>query len=146
MLTPEVLIIEDEERQRKVLKKWIECEGYTCTEASNGIEGLERFAEFNGNIKLVILDIMMPHMDGLEFLEKIRNEAISIAPVIICTGVSPEELERLDIFAIFEKPVNHKAFLYKVHRALYFGKRRTTIMTKIRNMKQAIEGHMSEAV
>ena len=116
-------------------------EGYECTEASDGVEALERFAEFNGNIKLVILDIRMPNMNGLEFLTKIREEAISTAPVIICTGVGPDELEHLDIFAMFEKPVNHTAFLDKVHRALYFGKRRTTIMTKIRQMSAAIQSH-----
>lgn len=139
MLSPEVLIVEDDPKQRKILKKWIEHEGFSCVEARDGLEGLDQFAEHNGNIKLVILDIHMPHMNGLEFLKKIRTEAISNAPVIICTGVNPDELPQLDIFAMFEKPVNYEAFLEKVRRALYFGKRRTTIMTKVRQMSQAIQ-------
>jgi CheY-like chemotaxis protein len=83
----------------------------------------------------------MPNMDGIEFLEKIREEAISDAPVIICTGVSAETLPHLDIFAMFEKPVDRKSFIEKVNRAFYFGKNKTTIMSRVRRTNQLLSDH-----
>ena len=141
LIKPEVLIVEDDQRQRKIIKKWLELDGYSCVEASDGIEALSRFEEYNGNIKIIILDVKMPRMNGLELLTHIRSNAISSAPVIICTGVDKDQLESLDIFAIFEKPINRNEFLGQVDRAFYFGTNRTSIMCKMRRLSEVICEH-----
>jgi two-component system response regulator ResD len=141
---PEILIVEDEKPIRDLIKKWLVKAGYNCIEASDGVEALERFREYNGDIKLVILDIMMPRMDGIELLHEIREESISKAPVIICTGSDIKKLSHLDVFAIFSKPIDHKEFMEKVERGMFFGSKQTTIMEKIKNVFNATDCTLSE--
>ena len=66
-----ILVVDDEEKIRTVIRKYAEFEGYGITEASNGIEAIElcRTGDFN----LVILDIMMPELDGFTVCKKIRE-------------------------------------------------------------------------
>lgn len=87
-----VLIVEDNEAGRLVLrhivKKHFKCE---VDEAVNGIEGLERFAEAKPD--LVLLDIMMPLMNGIEFLEAVREDpSAAETPVLVLTGVGDKKL------------------------------------------------------
>lgn len=138
MAHPEVLIVEDESRQRKIIKKWLEKDGICCVEAEDGVQGLEMFEKHNGNIKLVILDLLMPNMGGEEFLKTIRENNISAAPVIICTWVPQERIKHLDVFAMFSKPVDHNTFMSKVNNAFYFGKNRDSIISKMQRLSSAV--------
>ena len=65
-----VLIVEDETRIRFLMRDYLTREKYTVYEAENGLKALEIFK--NNTVDLIILDIMMPVMDGLTTLKKIR--------------------------------------------------------------------------
>jgi two-component system, OmpR family, response regulator ResD len=82
-----ILIIEDEQRMRSLLSDYLKKEGYISIEASNGLEGVKTFA--SNSVDLVILDIMMPYMDGWEVCKNIRKT--SNVPIILLTAKSEDD-------------------------------------------------------
>lgn len=88
-----VLVVDDEKSLREFVRRNLEVRGYKVTCASNGIEALAIFQ--NEVIHLVIMDIMMPHMDGLEATRRIREE--SHVPIIILTAMG-EEADKVRAF------------------------------------------------
>ncbi|BCZ47909.1 DNA-binding response regulator [Clostridium gelidum] len=113
-----ILIVEDELRIRFLLRDYLTKEDFNVFEASNGEEGLFLFS--SEKIDLVLLDIMMPIMDGLTMLEKLR--AVSTVPVILLTAKSEEEdkLEGYDFGAddYMTKPFSPKVLIAKVKALL----------------------------
>lgn len=84
-----ILIIEDEEPMRNALVTKLTKEGFAVDIAGNGKEGLERITQQKPD--LVLLDILMPTMDGKEFLKKLRSQAeYSSIPVIVLTNINAE--------------------------------------------------------
>ncbi|MFT4204022.1 MAG: sigma-54 dependent transcriptional regulator [Chitinophagaceae bacterium] len=81
---PNILIIDDEKAIRKTLGEILSYEGYKTIEAENGEEGWEYFAT-HSNIDLVLCDIKMPKMDGIEFLQKATEKNPDV-PVIMISG------------------------------------------------------------
>ena len=88
-----VLVVDDEKSLRDFVRRNLEVRGYSVLTASNGIEALANFQ--NENVHLVIMDIMMPHMDGLEATRRIREE--SHVPIIILTAMG-EEADKVRAF------------------------------------------------
>ncbi len=88
-----VLVVDDEKPLREFVRRNLEVRGYKVLTASNGLEALALFN--NENIQLVIMDIMMPHMDGLEATRRIRQE--SRVPIIILTAMG-EEADKVRAF------------------------------------------------
>ena len=84
---PLILIVEDDTSLRDLFQEALDGEGYSTCIASDGVEGLELFDEINPD--LVLLDLLMPKMDGWEALERVRR--ISECPVIIVTGQGTTE-------------------------------------------------------
>lgn len=85
-----ILVVEDEEPLSRVLKDILTYEGYEVLEAVNGIEGLGM--ALNNHPDLILLDIVMPRMDGLDMLQKLReNEWGKTAPVMILTNLSDND-------------------------------------------------------
>jgi two-component system, OmpR family, KDP operon response regulator KdpE len=83
---PIVLVVDDEKSLREFVSKNLEVRGYKVLTASNGLEAM---AIFNTErVDLVILDIMMPHLDGLETARRIRQT--SIVPIIVLTALGEE--------------------------------------------------------
>ncbi|VYU07032.1 response regulator [Clostridium tertium] len=82
-----ILLIEDETRIRFLLRDYFFKEGFNVIEACDGDEGLNYF--MNSKVDLVILDIMMPRVDGITVLEMIRK--VSKVPVILLTAKGQEE-------------------------------------------------------
>ena len=80
---PSILIIDDEKSIRKTLTEILSYEGYKIDEAADGEEGLKKFKEKNFDI--VLCDIKMPKLDGIEFLEKAK-EINDEVPIIIISG------------------------------------------------------------
>jgi len=95
VIEPAVLVVDDEKTIRDFVQKNLEVRGFRVNIASHGIEALEIFNV--QNIDLVILDIMMPHMDGLETTRQIRK--ISTVPIIILTALG-EETDKVRAFDI----------------------------------------------
>ena len=93
MVTPSeklILVVDDESRMVRFVRMNLELEGYQVAEAGNGLEALERVRDDIPD--LVLLDVMMPEMDGFETLERLRE--ISTVPVIMLT-VKGEEEDRI---------------------------------------------------
>ena len=86
-----VLIVDDEPRNRDLIREHLQYAGFTCAEAGDGTQALAELA--NGGIDLVILDIMMPFMDGMTCLREMRTRKI-MTPVIMLTARS-EEYDKL---------------------------------------------------
>ncbi len=83
-----VLVVDDDEANRDVLGRRLQRLGYGVIEARDGIEALERLAEPDSGIDLVLLDVMMPRMDGFAVLERHRNDpAIRHIPVIMISAL-----------------------------------------------------------
>jgi two-component system KDP operon response regulator KdpE len=82
-----VLVVDDEESLRDFVRRNLEVRGYSVHTAGNGLEAL---AVFNSEaVELVILDVMMPHMDGLETLRRMREQ--SFVPIIILSAMGEEQ-------------------------------------------------------
>jgi two-component system KDP operon response regulator KdpE len=85
-----ILVVDDEPRMVRFVRMNLELEGYQVSEASNGIETLDKVRDELPD--LVLLDVMMPEMDGFETLERLRE--VSTVPVIMLT-VKGEEEDRI---------------------------------------------------
>ena len=85
----QILIVEDEIRMRMLLKDYFEKEDFNILEADNGITALNIFKKDEKNISLIILDLMMPLMDGFTLCKSIRD--ISYIPIIILTARSSDD-------------------------------------------------------
>lgn len=84
-----ILLVEDENRLRRVLKDFFVIKGYSVLEAADGQEALEVFYDHNTDIDIVLLDWMLPVRDGIEVLKEIRK--ISETPVIMLTAKGTEQ-------------------------------------------------------
>ena len=92
-----VLVVDDDQEVRDMLRRLLENEGLTVAEADNGRTGLERMAEQRPG--LVLLDLMMPEMDGFEFIEELRrHEEWREIPVVVITAkdLTNEDRQRLN--------------------------------------------------
>ena len=86
-----ILIADDEERMRRLLRDFMEKEGYSVVEAENGKEAVEAY-ENDKDISLVILDVMMPVMDGWDACSTIRDKSSAI-PIMMLTAKDTEDDE-----------------------------------------------------
>lgn len=114
-----IILADDEERWRLIVHDFLEQEGYTVLEAANGVQAVSILRE-NPDVALVILDIMMPEMDGLEACREIRT--FSQVPVLMVTAREDEETEisgfRDGADQYISKPVKMRAFMERVKALL----------------------------
>lgn len=114
-----ILVVDDEARMRKLVKDFLIKKDYEVIEAADGQEAVDVFFEQN-DISLVILDVMMPKMDGWEVLKEIR--AYSRIPVIMLTakGDERDELKGFDSGAdeYISKPFSPKILVARVDALL----------------------------
>ena len=114
-----ILIVDDEARMRKLVRDFLVKSGYLVVEAANGIEAMDLFYEHK-DIALVILDIMMPQMDGWEVCMEIRN--VSKVPIIMLTAKSEEKDElrgfELGVDEYISKPFSPKILVARVEAIL----------------------------
>ncbi len=114
-----ILIADDESRMRKLVSDFLIKEGYEVTEASDGNEALDRFYEDKG-ISLIILDVMMPGVDGFEVCREIRSQ--SQVPIIMLTakGDERDELQgfNLGVDEYISKPFSPKILVARVNALL----------------------------
>ncbi len=92
-----VLVVDDDAGFRELMRRVLEREGYTVTEADNGRAGLDQLREHLPGV--ILLDLMMPEMDGFEFLDEFRrHEAWRAIPIVVVTAkeLSAEDHERLN--------------------------------------------------
>ncbi len=80
-----ILITDDSWLTRRSIKRILQGEGYDISEAQNGLEALTFINETDENIDLLVLDLLMPEMSGIEVLEKLKHDQIRI-PVLVMTA------------------------------------------------------------
>ena len=123
-----ILLAEDEPSIARVVKTYFEHDGYNVYHAANGEEALNLFNEVN--FDLLVLDIMMPKVDGFEVIKVIR--ASSDVPIIVMTALQSEEdmLKgySLHIDDYVTKPFNPKILVAKVNNLLMRIKQQNSIM------------------
>ena len=114
-----ILVVDDESRMRKLVRDFLERAGFQVLEAGEGMEALDLFYEDQG-ISLIILDVMMPKMDGWEVCREIRKE--SKVPIIMLTarGEERDELNgfELGVDEYISKPFSPKILVARVNALL----------------------------
>lgn len=115
-----ILIVDDESRMRKLIKDFLVKKDYIILEAENGETALEIFEENQNKINLVLLDVMMPKLDGWSVLRRIRQ--ISNVPVIMLTARGEEQDElfgfELGVDEYITKPFSPKILVARVEAIL----------------------------
>ena len=114
-----ILVVDDESRMRKLVKDFLAREGYTVLEAGDGMEAMDVFYE-EKDIALVILDVMMPKMDGWQVCREMRES--SKVPIIMLTARSEERDElqgfELGVDEYISKPFSPKILVARVNAIL----------------------------
>lgn len=115
-----ILIVDDEARMRKLIKDFLTKNDYKTLEAGDGEEAIEVFEENKNKISLILLDVMMPKLDGWSVLRKIRNE--SQIPVIMLTARGEEQDElfgfELGVDEYISKPFSPKILVARIEAIL----------------------------
>ena len=115
-----ILVVDDESRMRKLLRDFLTVKGYQILEAEDGEKAIEVFEENRNKIKLILLDVMMPKLDGWSVLRKIRQE--SNLPVIMLTARGEEQDElfgfELGVDEYISKPFSPKILVARVEAIL----------------------------
>lgn len=127
-----ILIVDDEQRMRKLIKDFLKAKGYSILEAEDGEKALEIFEENRNKITLILLDVMMPKLDGWSVLRQIRQE--SKVPIIMLTARGEEQDElfgfELGVDEYIAKPFSPKILVARVEAIL---KRTTKNTIEIKN-------------
>jgi CheY-like chemotaxis protein len=113
-----LLLVEDDEAIREALTFLLEAEGYAVTSAVDGREALERLRG-PGRTDLILLDLMMPGMDGWKFNEELRHDpALAGVPVVVFSAVelADQRASGLGAAGHLQKPVETKKLLETVRR------------------------------
>jgi CheY-like chemotaxis protein len=89
-MAQKILIVEDDAFVMDIYRTKLSQEGYEIIEAQNGIEAMEKLKEVKPD--LILLDIIMPYMDGIEVLKKIKKEEnLKTIPIVLLTNLSQKE-------------------------------------------------------
>lgn len=125
-----VLVVDDQEINRDVLGMILE-DYYDIVYAENGKEALEKINEYREKLSVILLDLMMPVMDGFTVLEKVKNdEQLNHIPVIVLTAEKSAELRALQMGAadFITKPFDmHEVILARVSRIIELSEGRKLI-------------------
>lgn len=115
-----ILIVDDESRIRKLIKDFLTKENYTTIEAADGEEAINKFQENQDKIDLVLLDVMMPKLDGWSVLRQIKQKAT--VPVIMLTARAEEQDElfgfELGADEYISKPFSPKLLVARIKAIL----------------------------
>lgn len=106
-----VMIIEDNDDLRELMMDVIKHEGYDVVGARHGQDALERLARLEDDPSLVLLDLMMPVMDGMTFLDRARAASLLPGvPIVVLTAL-PREVHPQGVKQVVKKPVSPRALL-----------------------------------
>lgn len=110
-----ILIVEDDLNQRKLMQRVLERFGYTVTLACDGVDALEQLEK--KHVDLIILDIMMPRMDGYEFTSTLRQSGCNIPILMVSAKQSPVDKRKGFIIGTDDymtKPVDEEEMVLRV--------------------------------
>ncbi len=119
-----ILVVEDDANVRDVFCTILECLGFRVLSAADGAEGLIAVAESRASLKLVITDIQMPHLGGVQFTQALRR-MLPTLPVIVASGRVDEaderQLRELGVSTILSKPFTQESLVGALAQALQTG-------------------------
>lgn len=120
MSTPRILLIDDDELLSDLLASLLSLEGYAVTQALHGEAGLEELDR--GTFELILLDLLMPRMDGLRFLKELNARGDGHPPVLVLSASADhgtaEAARAQGVFDVMRKPVDPAVLLERVAAAL----------------------------
>ena len=124
-----ILIVDDEERMRKLIKDFLVQKNFNILEAEDGEKALKVYSENKNKINLILLDVMMPKLDGWSVLRQIRQENKTL-PIVMLTARGEEQDElfgfELGVDEYITKPFSPKVLVARVEAIL----KRTSPKTK----------------
>jgi len=129
-----ILVVDDEDKMRNVIRLYLEKEGYIVLEAPNGEDALEQF--YSSDVSLILLDVMMPKIDGWTVARKIRQD--SLVPIIMLSARG-EEYDKLFGFELgvddyITKPFSPKEMVARVKVAIRRGSNNESTQTEVLNV------------
>jgi CheY-like chemotaxis protein len=115
--SPTVLIVEDDADIRDLMKIFLEADGYSVDVAGDGVDAFEHL-HAGTKPALILLDLMMPRMDGEQFMKEVRSTPFSKIPIVIISGhcLGPKKARELNAACCLTKPVEFSELLKTVRR------------------------------
>lgn len=137
--TGTILVVDDEEINREILRALLESKGYTVIEAVNGEEALRRIAEVQPDV--ILLDLMMPIMDGFETCRKLKVDPVTAPiPVLLVTSLTDrsDRLKGIEAGAndFLNKPIDAEDVILRVRNALFVKRLYDEIQENYRKLKE----------
>jgi two-component system chemotaxis response regulator CheY len=116
-----ILIVDDDPTTRKLIGLFLKAKGYAVAYAENGLDGIEKIGMENPN--LIITDLNMPYMDGIEFVKSVRADPAraDIPILMVTTEADPEERERamsVGVNGYLVKPVTAETVTQNIRHIL----------------------------
>jgi DNA-binding response OmpR family regulator len=118
---PKILVVDDEVHILKIIDYKLRTAGYTVITAADGVEGVEKARAEQPD--LILLDVMMPRMDGFQTLEALKQDSATKAIPVFMLTVRGKEMDRLrglqmGVAAYITKPFSPNALLARIEEAL----------------------------
>jgi CheY-like chemotaxis protein len=116
-----VLLVDDEQDFLDIMGAWLQFKGYDVTTARDGIEGMEKLRD--GIFDIILLDLMMPRMDGFDFCRHVKNdEHYHRIPILVLTaaiiGNAHDEQVSIGADALLEKLIDHSELEVTIQKLL----------------------------
>ena len=139
-----ILIVDDEERNRRLLCKWLEQDGYECCSASSGPTALTLVSAVSPDV--ILLDLMMPEMDGFQVASILKsNDATANIPIIMVTALDDKNslIRGLSCGAeeYLTKPVDSNELQVRVRNMLRLKKLSDTLQNQNEILEEKIQSH-----
>ena len=136
-----ILVVDDEQDIRDLVAATLEDEGYECNKAEDGSAAL-KVLDSSQPFDLIITDLQMPKLTGLEFLSKVREQNIS-TPVIVLTAYGSKESAiealRLGAYDFLEKPFNIPELLDHIKSAVEYNKQTLNKIAFLESKRKAAQ-------
>jgi two-component system, cell cycle sensor histidine kinase and response regulator CckA len=118
-----ILLVEDEDMLRGLIRELLEIKGYSVLEASQGVEALELFQSAAEPVDLILTDVVMPHMSGSELVERLRKEHPALKVIFMSgyTGANNAAIHKsleMPGVAFLQKPFRLNALITQVEELL----------------------------
>ncbi|MBX3045263.1 MAG: response regulator [Candidatus Kapabacteria bacterium] len=146
MYKPFILVVDDNKITTKLLRRYLEANGYDAIEAYDGVDCLEKVEQKHPDA--IVLDVMMPRMDGYETVKRLKdNPETAHIPVVIVTALNdvPNQLKSIDAGAddFLSKPIEEKLLIAKVKMLsnLNINSRRASHFEQL--IKKAVDGEIT---
>lgn len=155
MQKPFILVVDDNRITTKLLRRYLEANGYEASEAYDGIDCLEKVDQRKPDA--IVLDVMMPRLDGYETVKRLKEQThTSHIPVVIVTALNDvaNQIKSIEVGAddFLSKPIEEKLLVAKVkllsslNIATLANQKYELLLTKVANNEVKIDGLNIEAI